>query len=340
MTDNKFTVLVRTYNSKKVLLDAISSLESQTYGNFEVIFVDDGSVDGTLEFLKKQELNFNFKICSQEHKGPFFAEILGFKECDKNSYFLLLDSDDKLFPYSLERLNELINKEKPDMLFFNYRIFGAGIGEKSSANLSLRPRYKNISDFVMDCFKYHYEAPLSAWNHVVKASLFSKFTFNNSFRKIVVGEEFVAIFSYLLEVKSVAYCPEELYLYRCDNPQSVTKHRAPFEDRFWFIFIGLSMVMRQIETSKLFSSSQICFLYKIILNDYFNDMLFESRIIGFKSFKLFAKEMYRSDLFLRFYSNRKLSSKNVKSIVFMIKHRLYLFAYIRICLRCRKRDKK
>ena len=124
-------------------------------------------------------------------------------------------------------MNAILNENECDMLFFDYRVFKYATNgeriEKSSKKLSIDSYYSNVTSFVVDCFKNHYEAPLSAWNHAFKASLLSDLSFDQSFNKIVVGEELIAIFSYLLNVRTICYHRAELYLYRSNNPLSVTK---------------------------------------------------------------------------------------------------------------------
>ena len=335
MKENNFVIIVRTYNSINIISETILSLSKQTYKKFEVVFIDDGSTDGTLEFLTKSDFPFKFVVVSQNHQGPFFGEITGFKNCrDKHSYCLLLDSDDLLFDYTLEKLNNLINSDNPDILFFNYRVFSNKANgecrEKYSKSLTLKSYYSSVVPFVVDCFNKHYEAPLSACNHIFKVSMLGNLNYDESFKKIIVGEELIAIFSYLLNAKSIRYYPIDLYLYRSDNPESITKHRLPYFDRYYFIFIGLNRVTKDIENSGLFDNGEMLCIYKIILDDYFKDMLLDSKIIKFKKYKKSVKELHKNRLFIKLYKNRKIGLCFSRLMLFFIKFNFILLSYIYI----------
>ena len=63
MTKQYFvSIIIPTYNSKKFLIQTFNSIINQTYQNFEIIFVDDCSIDGTYEYLKKLKKKFKNKI--------------------------------------------------------------------------------------------------------------------------------------------------------------------------------------------------------------------------------------------------------------------------------------
>lgn len=102
----KISVIIPTYNEEKVILDCLSSLDSQTIDDFEVIVVDDGSSDKTLEVLKKIKVkNYKLKILKQDHKGPGAARNLGAKSA-KGEILVFVDADmtfDKDFLKKLTR---------------------------------------------------------------------------------------------------------------------------------------------------------------------------------------------------------------------------------------------
>lgn len=75
---NKISVIIPTYNEKKVLEKAIESLGEQTYADFEIIIVDDGSTDGTLEILENLSKTLkDFSFYRQKHLGAGAARNLG-----------------------------------------------------------------------------------------------------------------------------------------------------------------------------------------------------------------------------------------------------------------------
>jgi len=102
----KLSVIIPTYNEEKVVGECISSLDKQTYSDFETIMVDDGSTDGTLDILKALRGKIdNLKILKQKHKGPGAARNLGAKEA-RGDILVFVDADmtfDKNFLKNLVR---------------------------------------------------------------------------------------------------------------------------------------------------------------------------------------------------------------------------------------------
>ena len=99
MTTNPlFSVVVPTYNRLPLLAEALGSVWRQTFTDYEVIVVDDGSTDGTAEWLDSQTPRLRF--LRQENKGPGAARNLGAAEA-KGEYLAFLDSDDVWFPWTL-----------------------------------------------------------------------------------------------------------------------------------------------------------------------------------------------------------------------------------------------
>jgi glycosyltransferase involved in cell wall biosynthesis len=96
----KVSVVIPTFNRAQYLLEAIDSVFAQTYRNFEIIVVDDGSTDCTSEVLKK----YGSKIISlhQENAGVSAARNFGTAHATGN-FIAFLDSDDIWFPDKLER---------------------------------------------------------------------------------------------------------------------------------------------------------------------------------------------------------------------------------------------
>lgn len=104
----KASVIILNWNGKELLKECLLSLEKQTYKNFEVIVVDNGSVDGSVEFIKSEYLHFVKLICNKKNLGPDKGANIGIKHC-RGVYILLLNNDcvvDKLWIAELIRAVE------------------------------------------------------------------------------------------------------------------------------------------------------------------------------------------------------------------------------------------
>lgn len=96
------SAIIPVYNRGAMAIEAIESALAQTYQNLEVIVVDDGSTDDSLQLLQKYSTNPRVKIIHQENKGVSAARNLGIKE-SQGLYIAMLDSDDIWLPNKTER---------------------------------------------------------------------------------------------------------------------------------------------------------------------------------------------------------------------------------------------
>ena len=93
-----FSVVVPTYNRRSMLERALRSVWAQTCDDYELIVVDDGSTDGTAEFLAT--LGSDVRTVRQENQGPSAARNAGVALA-RGTYVVFLDSDDELLPDAL-----------------------------------------------------------------------------------------------------------------------------------------------------------------------------------------------------------------------------------------------
>lgn len=111
-----FSVIIPTYNRKSFLRLAIESVLNQSFSDFELIIVDDGSTDGT-KILVASYNDKRIKYFYQKRKGPAAARNTGINNA-KGKFICFLDSDDRFRPEKLEKTKEYIN-EYPDSKIFH-----------------------------------------------------------------------------------------------------------------------------------------------------------------------------------------------------------------------------
>lgn len=110
-----FSVVIPAYNAEQCIERCVNSVLNQTFGEFEIIVVNDGSTDGTLERLAKFS-DKRLKVVSQENAGVSAARNKGIENA-QNPYICFLDSDDEWLETHLSDLKEAI-LDFPDKLFF------------------------------------------------------------------------------------------------------------------------------------------------------------------------------------------------------------------------------
>ena len=117
MKEQMISVIVPAYNSEMFIGKCIDSVLEQTYSNWELIAVDDGSRDKTLGILKKYaEVDSRIRVIHQENQGPGIARNTGIAEA-KGNYVVFIDSDD----YIEKDYFLLLSNHNEDVVFINVR---------------------------------------------------------------------------------------------------------------------------------------------------------------------------------------------------------------------------
>ena len=135
MKNNKVSIIIPVYNCSKFLKKLIDSLKNQTYKNFEVIFINDGSKDNSLSILKKVD-DERFIIIDQKNQGVAVARNNGLKRA-KGEYITFVDSDDYIGPKYLEYLVTNIEKYSVDLCVMGFQKFTDNYKVYESYNLKL-----------------------------------------------------------------------------------------------------------------------------------------------------------------------------------------------------------
>ena len=113
--DIRFSIIIPNYNKGKYIEECLNSVVNQTLKNIEIIFIDDGSTDNSLEIIKKYN---NVKLLQTNRLQAGGARNLGIKHAI-GEYIIFLDSDDYLTSnIVLEKLSNFIKNE--DIIFLNY----------------------------------------------------------------------------------------------------------------------------------------------------------------------------------------------------------------------------
>lgn len=94
----KFSVVIPVYNREHLIEETVNSVLAQTFTDYELIVIDDGSTDQTPVLLK--QYGRSIRLFSQENRGPEAARFNGIQEA-RGEYLVFLDSDDLFLPHTL-----------------------------------------------------------------------------------------------------------------------------------------------------------------------------------------------------------------------------------------------
>lgn len=112
---SKFSVVITVYNKEKYIADTLKSVLAQTFTDFEVVILNDGSTDNSeAEILKFKDSRIRY--FSQENKGAAGARNAAISKA-QNKYIALLDADDYWYPFYLEEQNKSIEAYPEESVF-------------------------------------------------------------------------------------------------------------------------------------------------------------------------------------------------------------------------------
>ena len=115
MDKGLISVVIPVYNREKYIKECIDSVLNQTYQNFEIIIVDDGSTDKTVEIIESIN-DERIKLFKNNHLGVSEATNFAFKQIN-GEYIALLDSDDTMISDRLEyQFNYMENNQNIDVI--------------------------------------------------------------------------------------------------------------------------------------------------------------------------------------------------------------------------------
>ena len=118
----KVSIIIAAYNIEKYIEKCLESVVNQTFKNIEIIVVNDGSTDSTLEQIESfKEIDQRIIIINQKNMGIIEARKAGFKVAS-GEYVLFIDGDDWLDVKAIETLYKISEKEKYDIIQYGYLI--------------------------------------------------------------------------------------------------------------------------------------------------------------------------------------------------------------------------
>jgi len=121
----RFSIVIPTYNRADSVTHTLESCFSQSFSDFEIVVVDDGSSDNTVDVLGQID-DPRLKVCTQENAGPAAARNTGMDNAS-GDYIAFLDSDDVWYPEFLASADQML-AENPDQVLYGQIIVDRGVG--------------------------------------------------------------------------------------------------------------------------------------------------------------------------------------------------------------------
>lgn len=115
----KISVIIPLYNKEKIVERSVNSVLNQSFQDFELIIVDDGSTDNSFDIVNKIKDN-RIRLIRQENGGPAKARNTGAKRAC-GEWIVFLDADDELLPEALETFVSLIKNNGVNLIFCEHQ---------------------------------------------------------------------------------------------------------------------------------------------------------------------------------------------------------------------------
>lgn len=219
----KFSVIIPVYNAEKYLKKCLDSVLNQTYSNYEIIAVNDGSVDGSGKILKKySEKNTELKVITQENKGVSEARKTAVNS-SSGDYIAFLDADDWYENNFFETVNAELCQDRFPIVQFGHNRTRFGLSKSNSSGRTVITNgIDNIKEFINGYGKITY----SLWNKIYRADII-KSAINRIDIRLKMGEDGYLNLLVLsaLENERISIIPDCLYNYRQGSGVSSSSDR-------------------------------------------------------------------------------------------------------------------
>lgn len=207
----KISIIVPVYNVENYLTRCIDSILNQSFEKFELILVNDGSNDDSLNICKKYlNIDERIKLVSQSNKGLSAARNTGLKYASGN-YICFIDSDDFVEKDYLFLLLSNIEKFNSDISMCEYYLTDDK-GKQYSVEKFNEPKDVSVlsgKETFSYFYKENYAPNVVAWNKIYTRGLFDNVKYNEG---SYFEDEFIAL-SLFYEAKKVSFVRTPLYDY-------------------------------------------------------------------------------------------------------------------------------
>ena len=206
------SVIVPAYNLAHCITDCIDSIKKQTYSNFEIIIIDDGSTDETKNVCEKlAKVYSNIRVISQKNQGISAVRNLGIQE-SQGQYLSFIDGDDQIKETFLEHLYQRLITDSSDIAVCGYQ----EIRESSCLDFVPSAQVLDSKTALISYFIKQQDLDILIWNKLYKKSLFQDF--NIQYPVGQVHEDNLTTYKLFAKAKKISYLDSvEYYYYRTNS---------------------------------------------------------------------------------------------------------------------------
>lgn len=254
MGNIKVSIIVPVYNVENYVSKCLDSLVNQTLSNIEIIVINDGSTDNSIDIIKKYEQKYQDKmiVIDKKNEGVGEARNCGIKVA-KGEYLGFVDSDDYVELNMFEKLYNKANENNSDIAICQFKNVDEDYNFLETETIYLDSNINTKTD-LNQLIKIN-PAP---WNKIYKKDLFTK---NDIYFTKLWFEDLEAITKVILSSDSITFVEEKLYCYlyrRSTSSSNIIK-----KDKLYDIFSIFDSIILYLKEKELYN------LYQEVIEYYF-----------------------------------------------------------------------
>lgn len=218
-----FSIITPAYSAEEYLPECLASVDAQTFKDYEVVIVDDGSTDETAYIADTYaESKKNVSVIHQENKGLLLARRAGVKKA-QGQYVVFLDADDCLHPNTLQRVAETISDTDADIVSFR---FCRNQGFSRSDTPSPLPAGLYSNEKFAEARKHLCSGRFNnMWGKAIKLNLFDGSEDYTIYSGLMHGEDLLQLLPVFDKARSLCSLDDVLYFYRPNDTASTSTYK-------------------------------------------------------------------------------------------------------------------
>ena len=261
----KVSVVVPVYNVENYLRECMDSIINQTFSDIEIICINDGSTDNSLEILKDYiKKDKRIKIVSKNNDGLGKARNTGL-EYVTTKLVCFIDSDDYFTNDAIEKLYGAYERTNAEIIVAKAQLFKDITNEKIGIrgfNVKYKPQ-KNVFNR-NDCGDYLYQL-ISQMTHAKLFSVDFIKKYNLQFHKCRMHEDLTFVYTVCALTNSIYLLDEIVYMYRAFRKGSLVSINRGKSDSWKEFHLAFSLLKNNLKENNIYKTIKKTYINSLIL---------------------------------------------------------------------------
>lgn len=335
-------MIVPVHNSSRFVDKIYNNISSQIFTNFEVLIIDDHSIDNTKEALKEKFRNVNFKhrILSSKGNGVSAARNMGIEK-SQGKYVAFIDDDDEIVPEYLEILHSRVIKDKTQVALGNY--------SEVTQNKEIPFNFKDTGIFYNEWIInklipqaiFPLEREQSIWLPVWRTIIKRDIIINNNIKfdeKISQAEDFLFMIELLLKAERISIISgKSIYFYNRRQSSAMNKYIENDIEKQKYFHKQFYNLLNENNLYNLYRKRYLSNRVKMYSTLISNAARASNKKVGIQEIKK-SRELFLKDDYVNSTSLKSLyNSKSIQFAIYLLQHNQIVLLYSIYRLKEKKR---